>query len=182
MADRTRLPVAGADAPFVFPRIQKTALSSGLSLWHVPHAAVPVTTMVLLVRAGSSADPEDRPGLASLTGDMLDEGAGDRTAIEVHEALTSIGAQFDTEVGADATFLTLTNHFFSASSPLPQGRAMYAGMIERAEMVGFNLYPLQTWCRRATLQAVRVWVSVTIARMRGKPLPEDALRPGVAWA
>jgi zinc protease len=108
MADRTRLPVAGADAPFVFPRIRKTRLSSGLSLWHVPHAAVPVTTMVLLVRAGSSADPDGRPGLASLTGDMLDEGAGDRTAMEVHEALTSIGAQFDTEVGADATFLTLT--------------------------------------------------------------------------
>jgi len=108
MADRTRLPVAEADAPFVFPVIRKTRLTTGLALWHVPHAAVPVTTMVLLVRSGSSADPVDRPGMASLTGDMLDEGAGDRTAIGVHEALADIGAQFDTEVGADATFLTLT--------------------------------------------------------------------------
>ena len=108
MADRTRLPVADADAPFVFPIIRKSRLSTGLSLWYVPHATVPVTTMVLLVRAGSSADPVERPGLASLTGDMLDEGAGDRSAIEVHEALAGIGAQFDTEVGADATFLTLT--------------------------------------------------------------------------
>ena len=57
-------------------------------------------------------------------------------------------------VSGRPTFLTLTNHFFSASSPLPQGRGMYSGMIARAEMVGFNLYPLQTWCRRATLQAV----------------------------
>jgi predicted Zn-dependent peptidase len=64
--------------------------------------------MVLLVRAGSSADPARRPGLASLTGDMLDEGAGDRDALEVHDALARIGAQFDTEVGPDATFLTLT--------------------------------------------------------------------------
>ena len=39
---------------------------------------------------------------------MLDEGAGNRDALEVHEALARIGAQFDTEVGPDATFLTLT--------------------------------------------------------------------------
>ena len=67
------------------------------------------------------------------------------------------------------TFLTLTNHFFSASSPLPQGRAMYAGMIERAEMVGFNLYPLQTWCRRATLQAVFDAQRELVGLARGKP-------------
>ncbi len=108
MIDRSRLPTAGPDAPFVFPDIRKRRLANGLSLWIVPHGAVPVVTMVLLVRAGSSADPHDRPGLASLTGDMLDEGAGDRGALEMHEALARIGAQFDTEVGPDATFLTLT--------------------------------------------------------------------------
>jgi zinc protease len=106
--DRAQVPVVGPDAPFVFPAIRKRQLANGLSLWIVPHGAVPVVTMVLLVRAGSSADPSDRPGLASLTGDMLDEGAGDRGALEMHEALARIGAQFDTEVGPDATFLTLT--------------------------------------------------------------------------
>ena len=108
MADRTRLPVPAADAPFAFPGIHKSVLDNGLAVWTVPHRPVPVATMVLLVRAGSSADPAGRDGLASLTGDMLDEGAGSRTALEVHEALADIGAQFDTEVGPDATFLTLT--------------------------------------------------------------------------
>ena len=108
MIDRTRLPAVGADAPFVFPDIRKRRLANGLPVWSVAHGAVPVVTMVLLVRAGSSADPLDRPGLASLTGDMLDEGAGERGALAMHEALARIGAQFDTEVGPDATFLTLT--------------------------------------------------------------------------
>lgn len=67
------------------------------------------------------------------------------------------------------TFLTLTNHFFSASSPLPQGRGMYPGMIERAEMVGFNLYPLQTWCRRVTLQAVFDAQRELVVLARGRP-------------
>ena len=102
------MPAAAADAPFDFPTIHKSQLANGLSVWSVRHGAVPVATMVLLVRAGSSADPAARPGLASLTGDMLDEGAGDRDALAVHDALARIGAQFDTEVGPDATFLTLT--------------------------------------------------------------------------
>jgi zinc protease len=108
VADRSQLPVATADATFAFPTINKSHLANGLAVWSVRHGALPVATMVLLVRAGSSADRAGRPGLASLTGDMLDEGAGDRDALEVHDALARIGAQFDTEVGPDATFLTLT--------------------------------------------------------------------------
>ena len=68
-----------------------------------------------------------------------------------------------------ATFLTLTNHFYSGSSPLPQGRGMYPGMIARAEMVGFNLYPLQIWCRRVTLHAVFDAQRELVALARGKP-------------
>lgn len=73
------------------------------------------------------------------------------------------------KVSRRATFLTLTNHFFSGSSPLPQGRGMYPGMIARAEMVGFNLYPLQTWCRRVTLQAVFDAQRELVQLARGKP-------------
>jgi zinc protease len=109
MADRTRMPALTADLPFTFPAIHKTRLSNGLELWTVQHRDLPVQTMVLLMRVGSSADPVDRSGLASLTGDMLDEGAGDLGALELNEALARIGAQFDTEVGPDATFLTLTS-------------------------------------------------------------------------
>jgi len=44
-------------------------------------------------------------------------------------------------------FLTLTNHFYSGAAPLSYGRDMYPGMIARADMIGFDLYPLQVWCR-----------------------------------
>jgi hypothetical protein len=45
-------------------------------------------------------------------------------------------------------FLTLTNHFYSGAAPLPAGRDIYPGLIARADVVGFDLYPLQTWCNR----------------------------------
>ena len=106
--DRTRLPLVGPDPPFRFPEIRKRPLPNGLSVWTAEHRSVPVLTFVLLLAIGSATDPAESPGLASLTGDMLDEGAGDRTALEVNDALARIGAQFDTEVGPDATILTLT--------------------------------------------------------------------------
>ncbi len=52
------------------------------------------------------------------------------------------------------TFLTLSAHFFSWAAPPEQGRGIYPGLVARAEMVGFDLYPLQNWCRKDALPAV----------------------------
>jgi hypothetical protein len=49
--------------------------------------------------------------------------------------------------GGGPRFLTLTNHFFSQAAPLPQGRGMYPALIANADVVGFDLYPLENWCR-----------------------------------
>ena len=67
------------------------------------------------------------------------------------------------------TYLTLTNHFFSGAAPLPQGRAVYPSFVSRAEMIGFDLYPLQIWCRRGTLQAVYDAQRELVALASGKP-------------
>ncbi len=105
--DRSRLPRLGAEPRFTFPHVAKHQLSNGLRVWTVEHRGLPVIAVIALVPAGAAHDPADRPGLAALTGDMLDEGAGGRSALELQEALGRIGASLDTEVGADATMLTL---------------------------------------------------------------------------
>ena len=107
-ADRSRLPPLGPERPFTFPEIRRTTLASGLRVWTVEHRQVPLIAILALVPVGASSDPPDRPGLAAITGDMLDEGAGDRSALDVHEALGRIGSQLDLEVGHDATVLSLT--------------------------------------------------------------------------
>lgn len=107
-ADRSRLPALGSDPRFSFPAIRKQRLANGLDVWTVEQRELPVLTLLLLVPWGSASDPPHRPGLASLTGDMLDEGSGHLSAIDLHDALARIGAEFDTEVGADASVLTLT--------------------------------------------------------------------------
>jgi stage II sporulation protein D len=47
------------------------------------------------------------------------------------------------------SFLTLTNHFYSRASALPQGKGMYPALYSIPDVIGFDLYPLQTWCRPA---------------------------------
>ncbi|MFL6020374.1 MAG: hypothetical protein ACJ74A_04445, partial [Gaiellaceae bacterium] len=47
------------------------------------------------------------------------------------------------------SFLTLTNHFYSRAAPLPEGKGMYPVLFTIPDVLGFDLYPLQVWCRPA---------------------------------
>ncbi len=47
------------------------------------------------------------------------------------------------------SFLTLTNHFYSKAAPLPAGKGMYPVLFRIPDVLGFDLYPLQVWCKPA---------------------------------
>ena len=106
--DRSRLPALGPDPHFRFPAIKHHTLRNGLKVRTVEHPGVPVITFVMQVDGGLGADPAGREGLAAVTADMLDEGTGSLSAIDVSDALARIGGEYDVEVGADATIFTLT--------------------------------------------------------------------------
>jgi len=106
--DRSRLPALGPEPAFTFPQIARRTLPNGMRVWTVEHRGLPVISALLLLPTGAADDPADRPGLAAITGDLLDEGCGDLGALELHEALGRMGTSLDTEVGSDATLLGLT--------------------------------------------------------------------------
>lgn len=125
--NRSRLPDAGPARPFTFPTIDKSTLQSGLRVWSVRHAEVPVISLMLLIRRGSAGDTAGKEGLAAMTADMLDEGSGGRSAIDMHEALARIGAQFDTDIGSDATLASLT----TLSRAADRGISILADIVAR---------------------------------------------------
>ncbi len=67
------------------------------------------------------------------------------------------------------TFLTLTNHFYSGADPLPEGRGMVPGLIAASDVVGFDLYPLQEWCRPDRIGEVFEAQRELVALAAGKP-------------
>jgi zinc protease len=99
-------PTAGAATPVRFPSIVAEHLANGLRVWTVPYGAIPVATVTLLLSRGTGDDPADKHGLASLTGDLLDEGAGGLDAIGLAEAFARLGTELDIDVSPDATSLS----------------------------------------------------------------------------
>jgi zinc protease len=107
MVDRSRLPVLGPDPSIQFPPFVRHRLENGLDLWTVEHRDLPVLSLGLLLPVGASADLPDRPGIASFTADMLDEGTRKLDSMALHDRLARMGAQLETEVGSDAQLLSL---------------------------------------------------------------------------
>ncbi|HWJ32572.1 MAG TPA: hypothetical protein VNR59_09550, partial [Gaiellaceae bacterium] len=76
---------------------------------------------------------------------------------------------FPLSPGSGPRFLTLTNHFYSRAAPLPQGRGMYPALVSSADVLGFDLYPLQNWCRFDSFHDVFDAQLDLVAIARGKP-------------
>jgi hypothetical protein len=67
------------------------------------------------------------------------------------------------------TLLTLANHFYTGAAPGPAPRSIYPGLVARADVVGFDLYPLQVWCQRHRLADVYEAQRQLVALAKGKP-------------
>ena len=128
--DRSALPGLGPQPAFTLPGIQRHVLSNGLRVRTVEHTSVPVVTFVLQVEGGSGADPVTQEGLASLVADLVDEGTGDLSAIEVSDALARIGGDYDVDTGSDAISFSLTTLARFAD----RGAELLAGLLTRPSL------------------------------------------------
>ena len=84
------------------PAIDKQTLSNGLPVWIMGVHRVPTVHLELAVRAGIASDPAGKFGLANLTAEMLDEGAGSRNALEIADAIDFLGADLSASGSNDA--------------------------------------------------------------------------------
>ena len=115
--DRTKKPKEKAAAPLTLSKIQHAALSNGLELMLVEHHELPVVQLQLVLKSGSTQDPAEKGGLASLTAQMMDEGTGKRSSLQIADDLDFIGANLSVNAGDDATFaslLTIKEHLATA--------------------------------------------------------------------
>ena len=105
--DRSRPPALPAAPKPSLPTIQSQTLSNGLVLDVVEMHKAPVVDVTLVIRAGSTRDPDDLPGLATFTAGMLDEGAGKRTSLEISEEIDFLGAEMSTSAGVEVAQINL---------------------------------------------------------------------------
>ncbi|MGH7295966.1 MAG: M16 family metallopeptidase, partial [Polyangiaceae bacterium] len=99
-------------------------------MWLLERHTVPLVSCRLVVPSGAASDPPGKAGLAYLTANMLDEGAGSRGAIELSRALDDLGAHLETDASADASSVSLT----VLASRLAEAFALFADMVARPRL------------------------------------------------
>jgi predicted Zn-dependent peptidase len=105
LGPRPQTPEAPAFLP---PTPTVMHLASGLTVWLLERHQVPVVSCDITVPTGASMDPKGKAGLAHLTTNLLDEGAGKRGAIDLARAIDGLGARLGTDANADASFVSVT--------------------------------------------------------------------------
>ena len=117
--DRSAPPKPTAPPALRLPPVQKHTLSNGLAVWIIEQHEVPIAQINVVVRACSAVDPAGQFGIANMTAAMLDEGAGNRTALQLADALELIGATMSTTSSFDASAVRMSVPVSHLAEALP---------------------------------------------------------------
>lgn len=105
--DRKAEPKPAPEPKFKPPDIQRATLSNGAEILLVEDHSLPLVQTNLVLKSGWAADPENRPGAASLTAELLDEGTKTRSALQISEEVKNLGATFNTSSSFDGSQIRL---------------------------------------------------------------------------
>lgn len=106
---RETQPAVGAPKAFAFPKPSEFKLSNGVNVFYWQKSDLPLITLSLRLGRGASSDDPAKSGLAELTADMVDEGAGTRDAAAFSDALDQLGASLNTGADQRGTTVSLTS-------------------------------------------------------------------------
>ncbi len=107
-AFRAALPAPGEKHPFKVPTVKRLRLKNGLPVILAESHKLPLVSVDLVLKTGSSANPKDKAGLAALVANMLDEGTKKRTATQIANEIAQLGATLGAHATWDATAVSLS--------------------------------------------------------------------------
>ncbi len=104
---RASLPGAGGEGRFDLGEPRRFDLPCKAQLWVLQRKGLPYVTIQAAVRSGAAFDPVGFPGMASLTGDLLDEGAAGLDALALAKRIKDVASSLATDVGREQAAFTL---------------------------------------------------------------------------
>ncbi|MEL7448561.1 MAG: pitrilysin family protein [Pseudomonadota bacterium] len=98
-------PPGGEPRPFELPDHETLKLDNGLDVTLIPFGRVPKVSVVIAVAAGNLHEGE-QTWLADITGDLMQEGAGGKSAAAVAETFADMGGALGIGVGMERTSIS----------------------------------------------------------------------------
>ncbi|HEX9112864.1 MAG TPA: pitrilysin family protein [Nitrospirota bacterium] len=83
------------------PLGKRIVLENGMVLLLSERHDIPMITVNMAITAGSTAEPAEKPGLASLTASLLTQGTAKRSAQQINREIDFIGGSLSTSGGDD---------------------------------------------------------------------------------
>ena len=80
---------------------KRILLENGMVLLLSEKHEIPMVTVNMALKAGNTAAPADKPGLATITASLLTQGTTKRSAIQIHKEIDFIGGSLSTTGGED---------------------------------------------------------------------------------
>ncbi len=88
-------------------KIERVTSAGGVQAWLVEDHANPIIALSASFAGGASVDPADKTGLAELTSDLLDEGAGDLDSQTYQGKLNDLAIDLGFSAGRDTLTVSL---------------------------------------------------------------------------
>ena len=107
LADRSKLPDAGASPAAKLPPVERATLANGLKVELARRTNIPFVRLWLQLDGGIAADPHALPGLASMMGQMLVEGTTTRSSQQIADETAADGAYLYATTQLDFTRVML---------------------------------------------------------------------------
>jgi zinc protease len=92
---------------YATPAIQNWQSASGAKVLFVENHDLPMLDIEVTLQAGSSFDAPDKSGVAGLTHQLLDAGAGGLSEDQISRGMADIGAQFGGDFNQDSASVSL---------------------------------------------------------------------------
>lgn len=123
--DRKKLPDVAPPPAAPLPIADRATLANGMKVVLSRRNAVPVVRIALNVDGGYSADDPKKPGVAGMTMQMITEGTSSRSALQIADALASLGVNLDASGDLDQVHVNMT----SLTDKLDPALALFADVV-----------------------------------------------------
>lgn len=101
-------PAKAAPQDLQLPAVERRVTPEGLTVLSAPRGPLPLVSVRLVIRAGSSLDPAGKEGIADFTARLLRRGTKKLKAEAVDEAVEFVGATLGLGCSEDAMYVAIT--------------------------------------------------------------------------